>query len=303
MLISIITINFADQYSFDMKRVYICMIFLVSASLSLYAETPVVPPNYRDKSLIAPEYFGPNAFPVPIMLTGTNDSTLNFSLGLDAQFAQPGRTQKGNEGERTNTIQAYLSIPLFTQRVNFRVWMPVMEFYENTNFGSGHGAGDVYISTDIQILNERHIAPAIQLRAAMKTASGGQYEKYRFYDSPAYFFDIAFAKSFALNPDWLIRLCASAGFLCWQTDNGRQNDAVMYGVSMQLRYRYVSAVATYAGYVGWENAGDQPMVIRADLRGHVNNFEPFIGYEYGIKDYPFHTARLGLRYHIPILKK
>ncbi len=284
-----------------MKKVFIAAMSIVCAYS--FAETPVVAPNYGEKSLIAPAYFGPNAFPVPPMLTGTNDSTLNFFVGFDEQYAQPGKTHKGNEGERTTTIQAHLSIPLFTQRVNFRLWMPIMEFYNNTNFGTGHGAGDVFISTDIQILNERRYVPAIQLRAAMKTASGDEYEKYRFYDSPAYFFDAAFAKGFAINQEWLIRLAASAGFLCWQTDNGRQNDAVMYGVMAQVRQTYFSLTAQYTGYVGWENAGDQPMVVRAIIKGHIKNFEPLIAYEYGIKDYPFHTLRMGLRYHIPILKK
>ncbi len=277
----------------------ICFLIFIFLT-TIKAATPVEPPDYSEKSLIAPEYFGPNAFPIPPMLNGINDSTLNFFIGFDEQYAQTGKTQYGNEGERTTTIQAHLSIPLFTQRVNLRVWMPVMEFYNNTNFGSGHGAGDVYISTDIQILNQRRFIPAIQLRAAMKTASGDEYEKYRFYDSPAYFFDLAVAKSFVINQDWLIHIAGSAGFLCWQTGNGRQNDAVMYGLSAQLRYKYLSLNAQYIGYTGWENAGDRPMAVRALMKGHINNFEPLIAYEYGIKNYPFHTIRAGLRYHINI---
>lgn len=283
-------------------RKHILILFALVAA-SIYAATPVEEPNYQEKSLIAPAYFGPNAFPVPPMLTGTNDSTLNFWVGADEQWAQTGHTQPGNEGERTTTLQAHLTIPLFTKRVNFRIWMPVMEFYRNTNYGIGHGAGDVYISTDIQIINERKYVPGIQLRAAMKTASGGQYSKYRFYDSPAYFFDIAFGKTFVLAQEFSLHIAGSAGFLCWQTGNGRQNDAVMYGLNAQLKYKFISLDATYAGYAGWENAGDQPMIIRTTIKGHVNNFEPLLAYEYGIKDYPFHTLRLGLRYHIPILNK
>ncbi len=278
----------------------ICLLLNMVSIMGLMAETPVVAPDYGEKSLIGPLYFGPNAFPVPPVLKGVNDSTLNIFVGADEQWGQAGKTQKGNEGERTTTIQAHVAIPLFTQRVSLNLWMPVMEFYENTRYGNGHGAGDVYVSTDIQILNQRRYVPALLLRAALKTASGGEYNKYRFYDSPGYFFDLAIAKSFIINQDWLIHIAGSAGFLCWQTDNGRQNDAVMYALYAELRHRYWSVNGQYAGYTGWERMGDRPMVVRAILSGHINNFEPLIAYEYGIRDYPFHTLRLGLRYKIDI---
>lgn len=291
------------MFKINYLRVCILVFTCLVGFFNLWSATPVVAPNYGEKSLIGPLYFGPNAFPIPPVLKGINDSTLNVYIGADEQWGQVGRTEYGNAGERTSTIQAHLSIPLFTQRVTLNLWMPVMEFYENTNFGHGHGAGDVYVSTDIQILNQRQYVPAILLRAALKTASGDEYEKYRFYDSPGYFFDLAIAKSFTISPDWLIHIAGSAGFLCWQTDNGRQNDAVMYAIDAELRHRYWSLNAQYAGYTGWERIGDRPMVIRAAIYGHINNFEPLLGYEYGIRDYPFHTIRLGLRYKFSILKK
>ena len=100
-----------------------------------------------------------------------------------------------------------------------------------------------------------------------------------------------------------LRFAGSAGFLCWQTDNGRQNDAVMYGLQMLLKSEYVSLRAAWSGYVGWEKDGDRPMTIKARIAGHVKGFEPFAEYQYGIKDYPFHQVRVGLAYGINILKK
>ena len=113
---------------------------------------------------------------------------------------------------------------------------------------AGHEAGDVYVSTDIQLLKARKFTPDITLRAAIKTASGGSFEKARYYDNPGYFFDMSVGKSLyfgkgktfpyadATDAKMELRFAGSAGFLCWQTDNGRQNDAVMYGLQMFITY-------------------------------------------------------------------
>ena len=122
--------------------------------------------------------------------------------------------------------------------------MPVMEWYRNSDENmdvcripeehredarKGHLSGDVYVSTDIQVLKEKRWRTDWVVRAALKTASGGEYYHARYYDSPGYFFDTSLGKSFSLGRDakWNHRLrgALSTGFLCWQTDNGRQNDA------------------------------------------------------------------------------
>ena len=100
-----------------------------------------------------------------------------------------------------------------------------------------------------------------------------------------------------------IRLAGSAGFLCWQTTEGRQNDAVMYGLQAQLLHEYFSLQATWGGYVGWERYGDAPMSIKARAAGHIKGFEPYVQYQYGIQDFPFHQLRVGLVYNIDILKR
>lgn len=48
-------------------------------------------------------------------------------------------------------------------------------------------SGDVYLSVDMQLFEERRIVPSWTLRAALKTASGGGYEIDRYYDCPGYF--------------------------------------------------------------------------------------------------------------------
>ncbi len=279
---------------------------------------PIERSDYSRPTGIAPYYFGPNAFPIPDMLDGRTESRLRLELAGDGYF--------GFQKDRTADVFIRAYIPLFTDRVNLTLWMPVMEWYrmtperqrtcrlQDTVVMSGHEAGDVYISTDIQLLKARKYAPDIVLRAAMKTASGGGFEKARQYDDPGYFFDLAIGKSLYFgrgktfpytDPEEAVvelRFAGSAGFLCWQTDNGRQNDAVMYGLQMLIKSEYVSLRTTWSGYVGWEKYGDRPMSIKATLAGHIHHFEPYITYQYGIKDYPFHQVRIGLAYPIDILK-
>ena len=291
-----------------MKRI-VLLSSLLCIGIALFAQVPIECPNLREKTYIAPKYFGPNAFPVPDMLDGRVQNHLRVEVAGDGYF--------GFQGDKTADVFARVFIPLFTDRVNLTVWMPVMEWYELTPeriatcrvpdslAHSGSGAGDAYFSTDIQILRDKKWAPDIALRAACKSASGGQYELARHYDCPGYFMDLSLGKSWLLgkNKGAELRVAGSAGFLCWQTDNGRQNDAVMYGLQLLMKSEYVSLRTTWSGYLGWEDMGDKPMIIKGRLCGHAKQFEPYVEYQYGIKDYPFHQIRVGLAYNIDILKK
>ncbi len=283
------------------KRLAVAAILICLSNL-IFAQVPIQPPHYSKKTLIAPLYFGPNAFPVPDMLDGRVQNHLRAEIAGDGYF--------GFQGDKTADFFARVFIPLFTDRVNLTVWMPIMEWYAMTYERMitcrvpdslsyvGSGAGDAYFSTDIQILRDKKWAPDIVLRAACKSASGGKYEYARHYDAPGYFMDIALGKSFFFGAhqaqDVELRLAGSAGFLCWQTDNGRQNDAVMYGLQLLLSSEYVSLRTSWTGYVGWENAGDRPMILKARFSGHTQKFEPYLEYQYGIKDYPFHHLRVGI---------
>lgn len=284
----------------NIKRyILLCTLYFVFCA-PLFALTPIEKPNLKEPTGIAPAFFGPNAFPVPDMLDGLTQSELHLELAGEGYF--------GYDGSRTGDIFARVHVPLFTRWANISLWMPVYGWY-NQYDGRGSGAGDVYISADIQILhNEWFKTPnakyilQMTLRAALKTASGEQMERRRHYDCPGYFFDLSMGQSIPMKHVTL-RLAGSAGFLCWQTDNGRQNDAVMYGLQAALKHEYVSLQATWGGYFGWERYGDRPMTIKARVAGHVKGFEPYVQYQYGIKDYPFHQVRMGLVYHVKVLKR
>jgi len=285
----------------DFRIIVLIGLFGIIGLLSpLRAEVPIVKPDLSKPTGIAPAYFGPNALPVIDMSDGLTQRDLSVELAGEGYF---GYQQHNN----TADIFARVRVPLFTRWANLSVWMPVFGWYDQYD-GKGSGAGDVYISTDIQVLHNEWFKtekakyiPQMTVRVGVKTASGEQFERRRHFDNPGYFFDLAIGQSIPVGPVSL-RFAGTAGFLCWQTDNARQNDAVMYGLQAALQHEYFSMHATWGGYVGWEKHGDAPMSIKVRAAGHVKGFEPFVQYQYGIKDYPFHHVRVGLIYHINILK-
>ena len=280
--------------------ILLCTLYSVLCT-PLFALTPTEKPDLSEPTGIAPAYFGPNALPVPDMLDGRTQEQLRVELAADGYL--------GRHGNRTADVFARVCVPLFTRWANLNVWMPVYEWYRQAD-GTGNGAGDVYLSTDIQVLHNEWFKsekakyiPQMAVRLGMKTASGGQFERKRHYDCPAYFFDLSMGQSIPLPDDVSLRFAGSAGFLCWQTDNGRQNDAVMYGLQASMQHTYFSLQATWGGYVGWERYGDAPMTLKARAAGHIKGFEPYVQYQLGIQDFPFHQIRVGIVYNINVLKR
>lgn len=282
-----------------MKRVYTTLAISIFFAMQALAGTPVVSPNLGTKTEITPLWFGPNAFPVPEMTDGQLGTACTVELAGDYFH---GHLADGLD----RTFDAFIRIhlPLWSERAALTVWMPVVEFWQtdatvdaarnilsDRSKDPGHDSGDVYISLDIQLLSETDIRPAVLLRSVLKTASGNNYGYARYYDAAGYFFDLTAGKSF--GP---VRLAATTGFLCWQTDNGRQNDAVQYGIASFLTLGDFRASAQWAGYVGWERHGDAPMSISARTSYRFGNYEPFIYFQQGLKDWPFTQIRAGICY-------
>ena len=293
---------FADRIKTKMIRPILFGLYsLFLIPYSVMAEVPIEKPDLSKPTGIAPAYFGPNALPIIDMLDGRTSSVLRVELAGEGYIGY-------KEKNRTADLFARVCVPLFTRWANLTVWMPVFGWYDQYD-GTGKGAGDAYVSADIQILHNEWFKspkakyiPQMTVRAGIKSASGEQFERRRHFDCPGYFFDLAIGQSIPLKSIEL-RFAGTAGFLCWQTDNARQNDAVMYGLQAQLKHEYFSVQATWGGYVGWEKHGDAPMSIKARAAGHIKGFEPYVQYQYGIKDYPFHQVRLGLVYNINILRR
>lgn len=275
-----------------------CILSCLSLILcsGLRAATPIRVPDMSEKTMVAPNWFGPNAFPVPEMTDGRVREKLTVEVAGDYYR---GHLTNGEDHTRDLFLRAW--IPLFSDRVNLSLWMPVVEHWSydasvrearrilsDPNLDPGYGSGDVYVGLDIQLLTETSRRPVVMIRSVLKTASANCFGYARDYDSAGYFFDATVGKGWGR-----FRLSATTGFLCWQTGTARQNDAVQYGLGAFYDGEVLNVAAQWGGYVGWEHCGDAPMTVRARIGFDVGRFEPFLQFQQGLRDYPFTQFRLG----------
>lgn len=281
------------------------------------AQTSLEKASLNQVTFVSPYYFGPNAFPIPDMSDGTTSKTLHVE--------SYGDVYAGKRGDYTVDLSLKAIIPLWTNRANLSVWMPVREWYWNTEENistcrvdddyrieaqNGHLAGDVYVSLEMQLFQQETSIFDGVIRSVLKTASGGGYHIARYYDCPGYYFDAALSKSFSVLSGEF-RLGVSTGFLCWQTDNGRQNDAIMYGVMFKYKHNHIAASYVFGGYSGWENnikdggefAHDCPMSHKFNFAWKFSRWDIFMYYQKGIRDYPFTQIRFGIARNFDLLSK
>lgn len=300
-----------------MKRLintFLLLLLLASIVSVGNAQTTIQRPNLSIPSRIGPAYFGPNAFPVPDMLDGRTSSVMRLELYGDCFL---GTTTNSVADDITADLFARLTIPLFTSKANLTVWMPIFEYFHTSaevnalrrlpHSGDlqGFDSGDAYVSADIRILSQERHHCDMTIRAALKTASANCFAEGRCYDAPGYFFDIAVGRGFALNKGRSgdFRVAISTGFLCWQTDNGRQNDAVMYGALLSYKYKRLGIDTTLGGYIGWEGVGDRPMTLKTNISYAFGDWSLRLGHQVGFMDWPYHQIRFGVTWNFDILSK
>lgn len=261
--------------------------------------------------------WGPNALPVIDMSAGETSDKLSVEIS--------GSYFRGFNQSNTFTPNLRLNIPLFTRWVNLEAWYSVMDFYSMQNtkctihnlttlypLSHWHNiAGDIYVSTNIQVLHHQWFKkslpymPSAVIRIGIKTASGGDFENRRFIDAPGYFLDLTLAEKIEFENSWArsVSIAGSIGFYCWQTGQAEQNDAYMYGLRAEFEAQYLRLKAEWGGYSGWQNNKDCPMVIKARFGIPCSlGFEPYIAYQYGIRDWEYHEFKVGVMYSIDIIK-
>ena len=252
---------------------------------------------------------GPNALPVIDMSSG--ETTEDLSIEISNSY------YKGFDGSNTFTPNLRLNIPLFSRWVNLEAWYSVMDFYtrheiQDTRYKTNwhNVAGDIYVSTNIQVLHrdwftDSKYIPSTVARIGIKTASGGDFENRRFIDAPGYFLDLTVAEKIEWQKRWAksLSIAGSVGFYCWQTGRAEQNDAYMYGIRAEFEAEYLRLSAEWGGYSGWQNNGDCPMSVKTRLGIPCPlGFEPYVAYQYGIRDWQYHEVRVGVKYSIDIIK-
>lgn len=91
-----------------------------------------------------------------------------------------------------------------------------------------------------------------------------------------------------------------AGFMAYQTYDlmHNQNDAFLYGLGAEANFGKLSVKNDLAGYIGYLDIGDKPMVYRLELELAQKYFHWLLRYQYGIIDFPYQSIGLGFRWEL-----
>ncbi len=253
-------------------------------------------PSWRSFIHITPGYLGPNALPVPDVKKGIVPAGSNLEFGMDFHF----RT-----GDPTQNISGKYYRSFADNRIAIELYGVILEHYAMSDSirdervardydGKGIAIGDLYFSTLVQLVKGRKF-PDTMVRLAGRTASGGHLDAARYADSPGYFFDFSFSKSYSgRNEKMSFMPFASFGFYSWQTndDMNLQNDAFMYGVGGDFRWSRWTVSNTLSGYSGYKLERDKPMVYTFDLKHSLKHNTIRLQYLYGIRDWSYQTIKL-----------
>ncbi|MDR3244091.1 MAG: hypothetical protein LBT79_05015 [Elusimicrobiota bacterium] len=252
----------------------------------------------------SPKYFGPNANPVPEFANARIPDKTEIEFSYDYYFGF---------GDDTNSLSMSVEIPLLVEKVSFKIWINFFETYQvsakvyderNMEGGQlkGNAGGDFYVQTRILIFSEGAYNPAVILNSALKTASGTEFPQRRYFDTPGYYFDAEFGKSFFMNSEIIneIRNVLDLGFFCWETTNSVQDDAFMYGYRIILSNKFIDIENTLSGYYGWMQNGDTPLLCGLKISTRSKT-KFFIQYKKGINDFPYNNVSLGIVFAIDML--
>jgi hypothetical protein len=265
---------------------------------------------------IAPGKLGPNALLVPDMDYARVGKENKFELG--AHYHQ----MAGD-----TAINSYFSFywNIAPGRAAVEIWGQPSESFRISNDvrndrqilkddnGWDTQAGDLLISTYVQLLNESRFIPSASINYTMKTTTGGNLDG-RFTDAEMNYFYLAAGKSFCFEGGIIdeIRLAGLLGFYVWQTNKVQmgQDEGKVYELGIQLRKKDFSFFAEYGGYEGWDayeyidnangtnliEGNNDPLIFRSRLEKAGKQFDFTLEYQTGIRDYHYQTIRFGAIY-------
>jgi len=259
-------------------------------------------PSWRSFIHITPGYLGPNALPVPDVKKGLVKAGRNLEVGLDFHFM---------EGDPTQNISGKFYQAFADNKIAIELYGVILEHYAMSDTirdervardydGKGIAAGDLYFATMIQLWKNRKL-PDAMLRMAGKTASGGHLDAARYSDSPGYFFDLSFSRTYQCKNEKMSFIpYGSFGFYSWQTndDMNLQNDAIMYAAGADLKWSNWTVSNSLSGYFGYKKERDKPMVYTLDLQRSVGKNTLRMQYLYGIKDWMYQTVKLSMIFNL-----
>jgi hypothetical protein len=248
----------------------------------------------------SPRYFGPSAFPIPQLRFGQVGN--QYELEARGQYHY-------YTGDRTTDLFTRALLPFVKGRAGLEVSFLVVEKYKTTDAtrkerhaienecppNAGY-CGDVVVSAFFSLLRNPRFCDAL-FNFGLKTASGGRLCDARFTDAASYWFDLDLGRDLLRSADGsrALRLGALAGFYCWMTNSGvdRQNDAFLFGGGLSGRLGRFSLRSDLAGFSGYRDDGDHPLVWRNNFRFEFRKNVLSLCYDHGMKDNLYDTYSIG----------
>lgn len=248
--------------------------------------------------ITSPRYFGPNAFTVPAINNGSIDSISSLGAGFNAHFLKGDQTQNltlyGTIAPRNTAISVDVQfIPYERFTVSHALKTRRRVYYED--YYDKHATGDVIVNTTIRLLKRPPETVQAAMRVGVRMPSGTQMGAARFADMPAYWIDGGFG--FPLrNKNW--KWLLMSGFYVWQTNNDklRQDDAFLFGSGLEWNKNSWRLQLYGAGYIGYKNNGDRPVVARLGLEKKSRNRISFFRLQQGFFDFRYFSLEAGSRF-------
>jgi hypothetical protein len=250
--------------------------------------------------ITSPRYLGPNALPVPMIHKASVPREIYWTGQYEHYFGG---------GDVTNDFMTHLIVPVARGRVGLEFHYVPVEFFrmdsvvsrlrrtESGKAVNGQSYGDVYFGTMVQIIRDHAYLPDLTLAMSCRTASGTNRANARYTDTPGYYLDASVGDSYGNDLGFFrhVRWYAEIGFYSWQTylDNYPQNDALLFGAGLDLDFEYFYLNQSINGYSGYMDNGDQPLVYRLDVGIKIGKAAVNLGFEKGLRDFPFQSYRAG----------
>jgi len=125
--------------------------------------------------------------------------------------------------------------------------------------------------------------------------SGGKTGAARYTDAPGYWIDAGGAVALG-SSHW--KLTGMGGFYVWQTNEDAlpQNDAFLFGAGTEWNKSGNRIQSYVAGYVGYKNNGDKPVVFRFNFEKKKSRIIYLLRFQQGLNDFEYTTAEGGIKY-------
>jgi hypothetical protein len=271
---------------------------------------------------IAPGKLGPNALSVPYM-----------------DYARVGKENKIETGVHYHYMTGDTAVNSFISfywaiapgRAAIEIWGQPSETFHMTNAvrddrqiyyddtGWITQAGDLFLSTYIQLLKEKKWIPGVSVSYTLKTTTGSNKHG-RYTDAEMNNFYLAAGKSFCFEKGFIdeIRIAGLLGFYVWQTNKVEmsQDEGRLFETAIQIRKETYNLFAEFGGYWGWDayeyidnlsgldqiQGNNDPLIFRTRFEKTGKHVDFSLEYQTGFRDYHYQTFRLGVIYHFQARK-